>query len=53
MLTSMQIMNRICSFFIINETQGHTMNLNELITVELHNDNRKMFCQALETTISP
>ena len=52
MLTSKQIMFRIFSFFNINKTQGHTMNLNELLNVGLYNDNLKMFSQAWEETSS-
>ena len=32
----------------INKTLGHTMNLNDLLEVELYNDNLKMFSQAWE-----
>ena len=36
----------------INMTLGHTMNLNDLLEVELYNDNLKMFSQAWEETSS-
>ena len=38
-------------FFNINETQGHTMILSDLLNVELHNDSLKMFNQAWEETL--
>ena len=46
MRTGRQIM---CQIFVnINKTHGHTMNLNDLLIVELHNDNHNMFNQAWE-----
>ena len=50
-LTVRQIMFQIFSFFKINQTQGHTMNLSDLLYVELYNDNLKMFNQAWEDTL--
>ena len=38
-------------FSNINKTQGHTMNLSDLLFVEFFNDNLKMFNQACEETI--
>ena len=42
-LTHRYIMYQIFSFFIINTTEEHTMNLNDLLNVELYNDNLQMF----------
>ena len=35
----------------INKTQGHTVNVNAWLNVELHNDNLKMFYQAWRRTL--
>ena len=51
MLTGMQIMFHIFSFFNINKTQGHTMNSSDLLLVELYNDNVKIFNHAWEETL--
>ena len=40
-LTSRQIMYQIFSFFDSNMTQGRTMDLTDLLDIELHNDNLK------------
>ena len=53
LLTDRQIKNQMFSFFNINKTQAHAMNLNELLDVGLHNDNLKMFSGAWEETLSP
>ena len=44
-------MYQIFSFFNINKTQEHTMNLNDLLNVELYNDNLKMFNLAWEVAL--
>ena len=38
-------------FFNINETEGHTMILSDLLAVELYNDSLKMFNQAWDETL--
>ena len=48
MVTSRQILLQVFLFFNCNKTQGHTMNLSDLLDVELHNDNLKIFNQAWE-----
>ena len=53
MFTGRQIKNQIFSFFNIGKTQGHTMNLNYFLHVELYNDNLKMYNQAWEETFFP
>ena len=53
LLTDRQIKNQMFSFFNINKTQAHTLNLNDLLDVGLHNDNLKMFSQAWEETLLP
>ena len=45
-LTGKQIIFQMFSFFNINKTQYQTMNLSDLLNVELYNDNLKMFNQA-------
>ena len=44
-------MFHIFSFFNINNTQEHTMNLSGLLRVELYNDNVKIFNHAWEETL--
>ena len=39
------------SFLHINKTQEHTMNLSDLLIVELYIDNPKIFNQAWEETV--
>ena len=51
MLTVRQIMFQIFSFFNTNKTQGHTMNLSDLLTVELYNGNLNMLNHAWEETV--
>ena len=51
MLTDRQIMHQIFSFFNIQKTLEHTMNLNDLLSVELCNDKLKVFDHALEETL--
>ena len=53
LLTDRQIKNQMFSFFNINKTQAHAMNLNDLLDVGLYNDNLKMFSQAWEETLLP
>ena len=48
MLTARQIVDQILSFFRINQTQGHTMNLNDPIYMKLYND-KPQSVQAEET----
>ena len=43
-------MFQVFLFFHINKTQGHTMNLGDLLNVELYNDKLKMFSQGWEET---
>ena len=38
-------------FFSINKTQADTMNLSDLLNVELYNDNLKMFNEPWEETL--
>ena len=38
-------------FFSINKTQADTMNLSDLLNVELYNDNLKMFNEPWEVTL--
>ena len=51
MPTGRQFVYQIFSFFNIHKNQVHTMNLNDLLHVELYNDNLKMFNQAREEHI--
>ena len=51
MLTGRQSIFQKKKFFNINETQGHSMNLSDLLNVELYNDNLKMFNEAWEETL--
>ena len=44
-------MFHIFSFFNINKTQEHTMNLSDLLLVELYNENVKIFNHAWEETL--
>ena len=53
MLTGRQILYQIFSFFNIDETQGHILNMNDLLNVELYNDTLKMFDLAWEETLLP
>ena len=48
---SQEIMFRITLFFNVNKTHEHTMNLSDLLCVQLHNDNLKMFNQAWEEAL--
>ena len=50
MLTVRQILFQIFSFFNTNKTQGHTMNLSDLLNVDLYNDNLKMLNHSWEET---
>ena len=50
LLIGRQIMFQVFSF-IINKTQGPTMDLNDLLNGELYTDNLKMYNQAWEETI--
>ena len=50
MLGERQVMHQNLSFFNINTIQVHTMNLSDLLNVELCNDNLKMFNQVSEET---
>ena len=43
---------QIFSFFRINKTHGHTMNLNNLLNVEVYNDNLKAFNQTWERNLT-
>ena len=45
------MMFQVFLFFNIDESQGHTMNLSDLLCVELYNDNLKMFDEAWEETL--
>ena len=49
-LTDRQSMFQVF-FFIVNKTQEHTMNLSDLLNVELRNDNLQMSNQAWEETL--
>ena len=51
MLTGMKIMFQVPLFFNIKKTQGHTMNLSDLRSVKLHNDNLMMINHAWEQTV--
>ena len=51
MRTCRQIMFQVCLFFNVCKTHGHTMNLSDLLNVELCNDNLKMFHQGWEETL--
>ena len=50
MLTGKQIIHQIFSFFNINKSLGHPMNLTDLLNVELHDDNLMVFNQAWKET---
>ena len=50
-ISFLQMMFEELLFFSINKTQGHTMNFSDLLDVELHNDNLKMFNQAWEEVL--
>ena len=50
MLAGTRMMRQVLLFCNINKTPGHTMNLIDLLDVELYNDNLKMFSQAWEET---
>ena len=50
MQTGRQIMYQLRSLFNINKSQGDTVNLNDLLNVDLYNDNLKMFNQDWEET---
>ena len=51
MLTDRQTVFEIFSFFKVNKTQEHVVNLNDLLNVELYNDFLKMFNHAWEETL--
>ena len=50
-LTGRQITCQMFSFLHVNKTQEHTMNLSNLVIVELYIDNPKMFNQAWKETV--
>ena len=51
MLTRRQIAFIIYAFFKINDVQGRTTSINELLNIELFNDNLIQFDQAWEETV--
>ena len=50
MLTDRQLVYQIFRSSAFFETQGYTMSMNDLLHMELHSDNLKMFNQTWEET---